>query len=101
MILADPIRGSFGATPTEIMHVVCGGLLFIISGLVLDNVPSGLKAKLDDLAKHLHENHQKTCRKMYPSTDFSNGITNLKKLTLTERHGLVFLFVMLFLYDDR
>ena len=100
LILADPIRGIFGSTPTEIMHVVCGGLLYIISGLVLDNVPSGLKAKLDDLAKHFHENHQQTCRKMYPSTDFSNGITNLKKLTLTERHGLVFLFVILFLYDD-
>ena len=82
------------------MHVVRGGVLEKITILVLENVPSGLKAKLDDLAKRFHEKHRQTCRKMYPSTDFCNGITNLKKLTLTERHGLVFLFVIIFLYDE-
>ena len=100
LTLADPVHGIFGATPTEIMHVVRGGVLEKITILVLENVPSGLKAKLDDLAKRFHEKHRQTCRKMYPSTDFCNGITNLKKLTLTERHGLVFLFVIIFLYDE-
>jgi len=35
LTLADPVRGIFGATPTEIMHVVRGGVLEKITILVL------------------------------------------------------------------
>ena len=37
---------------------------------------------------------------MYPATDFSNGITNLTKISAAERVGLVFLFVILAQYDE-
>jgi hypothetical protein len=39
-------------------------------------------------------------RKKYPATDFSNGITNLTKISASERLGLVFLFVILAQYDE-
>jgi hypothetical protein len=35
LTLADPVHGIFGATPTEIMHVVRGGVLEKITILVL------------------------------------------------------------------
>ncbi|KAI2492859.1 hypothetical protein MHU86_21672 [Fragilaria crotonensis] len=37
---------------------------------------------------------------VYPATDFSNGITNLTKISAAERVGLVFLFVILAQYDE-
>jgi hypothetical protein len=38
--------------------------------------------------------------KVYPSADFTNGVTNLTKITSKEHLGLVFLFVILFQYDE-
>ena len=38
----------------------------------------------------LYFTNRQTHRKDYPSTDFSNGVTNLTKITASERIGLVF-----------
>ena len=95
----DPDRGIFGATPIETMHAFRKGMIETVTFLVLDNVPSRKKATLDQLAKQFHEQHRQTYRHAYPSTDFSNGITNLSKISASERLGLVFLFVILAQYD--
>ena len=55
---------------------------------------------LDAIAVHFHKTHRQTYRKKYPATDFSNGITNLTKISASERLGLVFLFVILAQYDE-
>ena len=47
-----------------------------------------------------HNTHRQTFRKSFPATDFSNGITNLTKITAGERLGLVFLFIILAQYDE-
>jgi hypothetical protein len=52
------------------------------------------------LAVRFHKTHRQTYRKAYPATDFSNGITNLTKISASERLGLVFLFVILAHYDE-
>ena len=98
--LADPVRGIFGATPIETMHAFRKGLIETVTLLVLDNVPDTKKAALDTLAMRFHTSHRQTIRKAYPSTDFCNGITNLSNITANERHGLVFLFVILAQYDE-
>ena len=36
----------------------------------------------------------------FPATDFSQGITNLSKISAAERLGLVFLFEILARYDE-
>ena len=37
-VVADPVRGIMGATPTEIMHVFRNGMIAIVTYLVLENV---------------------------------------------------------------
>ena len=99
--LADPVHGIFGATPVETMHhALQKGIIEMVTFSVLDNAPASQKAKLDTLAVRFHTTHCQTFRKRFPATDFSNGITNLTKITAGERLGLVFLFVILAQYDE-
>ena len=98
--LADPVRGIFGATPVETMHAYRKGIIEKVTFLVLENIPASKKADLDYLAVRFHKTHRQTYRKAYPATDFSNGITNLTRISASERLGLVFLFVILAHYDE-
>ncbi len=66
----------------------------------MESLPASKKAAFDDLAIAFHKSHQQTHRKEYPSTDFSNGVTNLTKIKASERVGIVFLFVILFQYNE-
>jgi Plavaka transposase len=100
MPMADPVRGIFGATPVETMHAFRKGIIEMVTFLVLDNVPPSKKAILDELAIKFHRTHRQSHRKAYPATDFSNGITNLTKISAAERLGLVFLFIILAQYDE-
>ena len=100
VVLADHVRGIFGATPVETMHAFRKGLIEHVTFLVLDNVPASRKAALDTLAVQFHQRHRQTYRSRYPATDFSRGVTNLTKVTARERLGLVFLFVILSQYDE-
>jgi hypothetical protein len=95
----DPTRGIFGATPVETMHGYRKGMIEVVTFMILENVPSSKKAALDHLAVAFHKSHRQTHRKAFPATDFSCGITNLTKISASERVGLVFLFVILVQYD--
>lgn len=98
--LADPIRGIYGATPVETMHAFRKGMIEVVTFMVLDNVPQSKLAALDALAIRFHKSHRQTIRRNYPATDFSQGITNLTKISAAERLGLVFVFVILSQYDE-
>jgi hypothetical protein len=98
---ADPLRGIFGANPVKTLHAFRKGLIEKATFLVLENVvPARQKAALDSLAVPFHRSHRQTYRKVYPATDVSNGITNLSKISAAKRGGLVFLFVILWQYDE-
>ncbi len=84
VMLADPVRGIFGATPVETMHAFCKGLIeharyFSCVG------QRPRKAALDTLAVQLHQQHRQTNCTRYPATDFSRGVTNLTKVTACKR----------------
>ena len=98
--MADPVFGIMGSTPTETMHAFRKGMIEKVTLLVFEKLTAGQKAKLDGLAVDFHKKHPQTYRSTYPATDFSNGITNLTKITANERLGLVFLFVILSHYDE-
>lgn len=100
IVFADAERGIFGATPVETMHAFRKGVIEKVTKLVLESLPASKKAAFDDLAIAFHKSHRQTHRKKYPSTDFNNGVTNLTKITATERVGIVFLFVILFQYES-
>jgi hypothetical protein len=99
VVFGDPTRGIFGATPVETMHGYQKGMIEVVTFMILDNIPPRQKAALDRLAVQFHKSHRQTHRKTYPATDFSNGITNLTKISAAERVGLVFLFVILVQHD--
>ena len=100
VLFADPDRGIFGSTPVETMHAFRKGTVEMVTFLILDSVPVKQKAALDRLAVSFHKKHRQTYRKNYPATDFSNGVTNLTKISAGERLGLLFLFIILAQYDD-
>ena len=72
------------------MHAFRKVVIENVTFLVLDNVPASKKAAFDNLAIAFHKSHRQTFRKEYPATDFSNGVTNLTKISASERLGLVF-----------
>jgi hypothetical protein len=98
--MADPLRGIYGSTPVETMHAFRKGMIEMVTFLVLENVPPSKLAALDALAIRFHRTHRQTIRSTFPATDFSQGITNLTKISASERLGLVFLFVILAQYDE-
>ena len=70
-------------------------MIEVITFLVVQNVPASKRAELDRIAIDFHKSHRQTAPKMYPATDFSNGITNLTNISASERLGLVFLFLVI------
>ena len=97
---ADQQHGIFGATPVETMHAFRKGVIEKVTKLILDSLPASKKAAFDDLAIAFHKFHRQTHREEYPSTDFSNGVTNLTKISnRIRRRWTCFLFVILFQYD--
>ncbi len=66
----------------------------------MESLSASKKAAFDDLAIAFHKSHWQTHQKEYPSTDFSNRVTNLKKITASVHVGIVFLFVIIFQYDE-
>ena len=89
-MFAGPECGIFGATPVETMHAYRKDVIEKVTNLVLESLPASNKVVFDDLAIAFHKSHRQIYRKEYPSTDFSNGVTNLTKITASERVGIVF-----------
>lgn len=96
----DQKRGIFGATPSEILHCVRAGPLKEANKAVFSDLSQGLKTKLDNMARNFHKNNRQTYRKAYPSTKFTNGVTNLTLISADEHVGMMFLFVALSHFDE-
>ena len=96
----DPVRGVYGATPSDLLHCVRSGPMKVCNKLILDEISPLGKKKLDNMARNFHKNNRQTYRKAYPTTDFTNGITNLTNITADEHVGMMFLFVILSHFDD-
>jgi hypothetical protein len=97
---ADPEHEIFGATPVGTMLAYRKGIIGMVTFLVLNNFPASKKALLDNLVFKFHKSHGQTWRGNFPATDFTNGITNLTKISASEHLGLVFLFVILAQYHE-
>jgi len=97
---ADPVRGIFGATPIETLHCIRKGVIeYVTSFVIADDIKERELNLFNALASAFHKSHRQTYRKSFPTTDFSKGIV-ASKLSATERVGLIFLFVILFQYDE-
>jgi hypothetical protein len=66
---------------------------------VLPATYSGVSDDKRNTTGEHNKSHRQTICRSYPVTDFSNGITNLTKISAAQHLGLVFLFVILAQYD--
>ena len=65
VLLANTIRGIFGATLTETMHCFRKGMIEVVTFLVLKKVLVSKRAALDWIAIDVHKLHRQTACKMY------------------------------------
>ena len=78
------------------MHAFAGGAIKeILKVFIRDDLTPTQRSDFDNLAKNFHKTHRQTYRDCYPKTSFSNGVTNVTKITCGENVGLVFLIVCL------
>jgi hypothetical protein len=75
IVLADPVRGIFGAMPVETMYAFRKGAVENVAKLVLSKVPASKKAAFDNLAIAFHRSHLQTFCKANPKTSWSNGVS--------------------------
>lgn len=85
----------YGAVPTDPMHSLRKGAMKRAMQVIFDCLSKGEKKKLDQMAQKFHRTHRQSARKLFPQTDFSNGVTNLSNTTAKEDCGSVFLLICL------
>jgi hypothetical protein len=100
MEIGDPVYKIFGSVPTDPMHSVRKGVMARAMSLIFECMTASQKYRLDELAQTFHRCHRQSARKMFPQTDFSNGVTNLSNMTASEECGLVFLLICLAQFDE-
>jgi hypothetical protein len=100
IIIGDPVYKIYGALPTDTMHALRQRTMAYAMQLIFDCMTAKQKYKLDELAQTFHKLHRQSSRKLFPQTDFSNGVCNLSNMTAAERCGQVFLLVCLSQFDE-
>jgi hypothetical protein len=100
MVIGDSDYKIYGALPTDTMHALRQRTMAYAMQFIFDCMTAKQKYKLDELAQSFHRRHRQTSRKLFPQTDFSNGVCNLSNMTAAERCGQVFLLVCLCQFYD-
>ena len=100
IVISDADYKIYGALPTDTMHALQQRTMSYAMQFIFDCMTAKQKYHLDELAQTFHKVHRQTSRKLFPQTDFSNGVCNLSNMTAAERCGQVFLLVCLCQFDD-
>ena len=98
--MALPLYGIVGSTPPDNVHVVGQGQAPLFMKQIRTNMPPKACAEFDQMAIRFHKSHRQSARKLFPTTDFSRGITNLTQLTANEQIGVIFVFVIVSHFQD-
>ena len=96
LLLPADDYGIWGATPTNLMHVMPIGIMKYCLEIIINAMPRVLRLEIDVMAATFHDRNRQSYRQSYPKTDFSKGVTNLTRLTADEICGLVFVLAALF-----
>jgi len=87
-------NGITSATPTDLMHAYCHGILVYVIKIILAPLNNQEKSELDSMCNDMFQNLKSNQKQEYPCYMFSNGITNLTLLTAAEWVGVAFLLSM-------
>jgi len=89
------VNGITSATPTDLMHAYCHGVLVYVIKILLAPLNNQERSKLDSIAVSMFRNMKSNQRHEYPRYAFTKGITNLTLLTASEWVGVAFLLSMI------
>ena len=87
-------NGITSATPTDLMHAYCHGVLFYVIKILLAPLNNQEKSELDIITVDMFRHLKSTQINEYPRYMFTEGITNLTLLTALEWVGVAFLLSM-------
>jgi len=88
-------NGITSATPTDLMHVYCHGVLVYVIKIILAPLNNQEKNKLDAIAVSMFRHLKSNQKNDYPCYMFTKGITSLTLLTAAEWVGVAFLLSMI------
>ncbi len=88
------INGITSATPTDLMHAICHGILVYIIKILLAPLNNQEKSELDNICNIMFQNLKSNQRQEYLHCMFLKGITTLTLLTAAEWVGVAFLLSM-------
>ena len=88
------LNGITSATPTNLMHAYCHGILVYIIRILLAPLNNQEKSELDAICNDMFQNLKSNKKQEYPHYMFFSGITNLTLLTAAEWVGVAFLLSM-------
>ena len=89
------LNGITSATPTDLMHAYCHGVLVYIIKILLAPLSNQEKSELDAISVNTFRHLKSNQKNEFPRYMFSKGITNLTLLTATEWVGVAFLLSLI------
>ena len=100
LAIGDPVYNISGSLPTDTMHALRICTMGNALQLIVDCLTPKEKHSLDQLAQSFHKLYHQTARKVFPKTDFSNGVCSLSSITASERSSQLFLLVCLSQFQE-
>jgi len=88
------LNGINSATPTDLMHAYCHGVLVYVIKILLAPLNNQEKSQLDSISVHMFRHLKSNQKHDYPRYMFTKGVTNLTLLTASEWVGIAFLLSM-------
>ena len=93
------IQGIYGATLTDLMHVLQLGIMKYCLSTLFGALTTQQQDDIDSLAMNIKACNQQSTRKQYPRASLAKGLTNLANLTAQEITGVVFMTCILLQSD--
>ncbi len=87
--------GVFSAQPPCILHALCEGLVNYLVQSFLDKLLPWQKSLIDAKVTPWLRGFRQSIREIYPTSNFTRGITSLKLVTADEKIGILFSLALL------
>ena len=91
----NPEYGIFGAQPGDMLHMFQLGIVKKAIELFFNCLTPTQKTQLDDMGRRFNKRLRQSHHSVFPTTDFSRGITNTEQKQGHEYTGLLFVLCAL------
>jgi len=84
------LNGITSATPTDLMHAFCHGVLVYVINIILTPLNNQERSQLDSISSDMFWRLKSNQKNEFPRYIFLKGITKLTLLTASEWVGIIF-----------